>query len=120
MQVLKGFLKILGTLLSIGVGALLGNALGGFLRAQLTGQEDGYQPRLRHTDAEGEEYLALNLTLTHFLPAFVLGVLLKPHWLWALLSGTFMSTFIGDKSQNLGNDRLKQLVANLLPPQPEA
>ena len=120
MQALKSLLKILGVLLSAGVGALLGNALGGFLRTRLMGQEDGYQLRLHHTDAEGEEYLALNLTLTHFLPAFALGALLKPHWLWALLSGTLITAFMGDKLPGLGDGELNQRLADALSQPSEA
>lgn len=97
MKSVKSPLKTVGVILSVFSGALMGNALGDLLRERLTGEE-GHKMRIYHKDAQGQEYIAFNPTLIHFLPAVAIGLLLTPHWLWALVSGATFSVVIGDKA----------------------
>lgn len=87
--------KLIGTLLLAGA-ALAGNWIGGQVRAKATGA----QPKpvgLAQTSSDGRTMITLNLTLTNFIPALLLGMLAgRPKSVYAFISGAVISALVGD------------------------
>ncbi|MBN1484885.1 MAG: hypothetical protein JXA37_09200 [Chloroflexia bacterium] len=88
-------LRILGNVIGALVGALLGNWLGDQLRGILRG-EPAREWQLLSYDEQGQATLAANVVLSNFIPALAVGALLKPHWLWSLISGAAISALLGE------------------------
>ncbi len=92
-----GLLRKAGGLLLIAGAALAGNWTGDNLRAATTG-ESGQDLSLVHTTPEGATVLGLNVTLTNFVPALILGLLAgRPRMLYAFVSGAVISALVGDR-----------------------
>jgi hypothetical protein len=85
-----------GKMLLIGGAALAGNWVGDSLRA-LTGGEPAHRLSLTHTTTDGHLAIGLNVALTNFVPALVLGLLAgRPRMLYAFVSGAIISALVGD------------------------
>lgn len=75
--------------------ALAGNQVGYLVRELYLGL-DSHQLRL-YQKGEGDEItIALNPIMTNFLPAVAMGLISKPGWLTAFLSGTVIAATIAD------------------------
>ena len=85
--------------------ALAGNWAGDQARARATGKP-GHQWRFVYNGGQGETQIAINPVLTNFVPALLLGLALRPGWLWAFLGGAAISGLVGDRFEHLVNDRL--------------
>ncbi len=89
-------LRFFGTLLSVLGAALAGNWAGEQVRALMTG-EPARQYRFVQVDEHGEATIAVNLTLTHFLPALFVALLVKPRWLGAFVGGLVASGLLDER-----------------------
>ncbi len=87
--------RIIGLLFLAGA-ALAGNWIGSQVRAKATGA----QPKpvgLVQTASDGRTMVALNVTLTNFVPALLLGMLAgRPKSVYAFVSGAVISALVGD------------------------
>lgn len=87
--------KLIGMLLLAGA-ALAGNWIGSQARAKATGE----RPKpvgLMQTSSDGRTMIAINLTLTNFVPALLLGMLAgRPKSVYAFVSGAVISALVGD------------------------
>jgi hypothetical protein len=83
---------IVGTL----VAAVAGNWLGDRWRARYLG-EPGHQFKVDYASSNGETLVAVNPVLTNFIPATLLGLLLRPGWFWAFVSGALISALVGNR-----------------------
>jgi hypothetical protein len=99
MRVMTHLIRLIASIVSTLTAALLGNWLGDQLRCRITG-EAGHQWRFAHTGSQGETQIAINPVLTNFIPALLLGLLLRPGWLWAFLGGAAISGLVGDRFEH--------------------
>jgi hypothetical protein len=82
--------------LLIGAAALIGNWTGDTLRGLISG-EPTHRLGIAHTTQDGQLALGVNLVITNFVPAIILGVLAgKPRFVYAFLSGAIISALVGD------------------------
>ena len=87
--------KIIGMLFLAGA-ALLGNWIGSQVRARANGTE-AKPVGLMQTTSDGRTMVALNVTLTNFIPALLLGMLSgRPKSVFAFVSGAVISALVGD------------------------
>jgi hypothetical protein len=116
---MKTILRFLARIVAVFIGAAAGSLAGDRVRAQLSG-ETPRELRFMHTDEAGEVTIALNLPLTHFIPALLIGFTSKPGWLGAFLGGALMSILLGERYEesfgellealaSMGKDALEQL-----------
>jgi hypothetical protein len=97
---------VFGTL----VAAVAGNWLGDRWRARYTGQP-GHQLKVDYASSEGETLIAINPVLTNCLPAALLGLVLRPGWLWAFVSGALISALVGNRYEGAFMSLLAGLVS---------
>ncbi len=87
--------KLIGTLLLAGA-ALAGNWVGSQVRAKATG-EQSKPVGLMQTSSDGRTMIGINMTLTNFIPALLLGMLAgRPKSVYAFISGAVISALVGD------------------------
>lgn len=89
-------LRFLRDLFGVLVAALLGNWVGDQLRAAAAG-EAARELRFTHTTEEGETVLAVNVVMTNWLPAVLLGMVARPRWLGAFAAGVVSSAIMGEQ-----------------------
>ena len=97
---------------SVAVGALVGNWVGGKIRASLTG-EKVQSIRFRHTTAQGQT-ITNTPVLTKFYPALVAARLGKPRWLYAFCGGVLAGALLGDRYERRLWDTLGPAIAQAI------
>lgn len=87
--------KMIGLLFLSGA-ALAGNWVGSQMRAKTNGSES--KPvGLVQSSSDGRTMIALNVTVTNFVPALLLGMLAGwPKSVYAFVSGVVISALVGD------------------------
>lgn len=89
------FSKFRGALF-VASAALAGNWVGDNVRAMTIG-EPRHRLSLVHTTGDGHTVVGLNVMLTNFLPALLVGLLAgRPRSLFAFVSGAIISALVGD------------------------
>jgi hypothetical protein len=91
--------RLIGKLITVAAWGLAGNWTGERMRQLATG-EPGHQIQFFHTGPDGELVIAVNPLITNLLPAVLVGMLLKPHWMWALVTGVISSGLLGERSEH--------------------
>jgi hypothetical protein len=87
--------KLVGMLLLAGA-ALAGNWVGSQVRAKASGTQ-AKPVGMVQTTPDGRTMVALNVTLTNFVPALLLGMLAgRPKSVYAFVSGAVISALVGD------------------------
>jgi hypothetical protein len=87
--------KMIGLLLLTGA-ALMGNWIGSQMRAKANGGQ-AKPIGMMQTSSDGRTTIALNVTLTNFIPALLLGMLSgRPKSVYAFVSGAVISALVGD------------------------
>jgi hypothetical protein len=99
--------RLIGNLITVVAWGLAGNWTGERMRQLATG-EPGHQTQFYHTGPDGELVIAANPLITNLVPAVVVGMLLKPHWLWALVTGVISSGLMGERSERVFFDLIRQ------------
>jgi len=105
--------RILRSFLSVGltlIAAAGGGWAGTYVRARLQG-EPKPEFRIRHTNAAGQEFIGLQVTLVHFLPGLAAALLSRPRWLGAFLGSFTAGALINEQY----DDHLLTLLESLQP-----
>jgi hypothetical protein len=76
------------------------------MRQQAAG-EPVHQLRLFHTNKQGELVIAANPLLTNLVPAVLVGLVIRPHWLWSFVGGVIGSGLMGERSERAFFDLLQ-------------
>lgn len=93
------FLRFIGDLITVSVWGLAGNWIGEQLHRLSTG-EPGHQIKLLQTGPDGEVVIAANPLITNLVPAVLVGLAIKPRWLWALAAGVITGGLMGERHEN--------------------
>lgn len=93
---MKKILRFLGVALAVFFAAILGNVIGDAFRALITKTA----PRVSvssYNAADDETTIAVQPLISNVLPAWVLGALIRPHALTALLTGALAGLLLSDR-----------------------
>jgi hypothetical protein len=99
--------RLIGNLITVTAWGLAGNWAGERMRQLATG-EPGHQLRLFYTGPDGELMIAANPLLTNLAPAVLVGLVIRPRWLWAFVAGVISSSLIGERSEQAFFDLIKR------------
>jgi outer membrane lipoprotein SlyB len=98
-------LRFFGTIIAIFFGAILGTVVGDQIRALVT--QTPTKIKVNQFDEETKETtIAVQPFLSYVLPAWLAGILCKPHWLWAFLVGALAGGLLSDRYEQ----QLKDLI----------
>lgn len=101
------FLRFIGDLITVIAWGLAGNWAGEQMRRLATG-EPSHQLRIYHTGPDGEVVIAANPLLTNLVPAVLVGLAIKPRWMWAFVGGAITSGFMGERYEGAFFELIKR------------
>lgn len=103
-------LRLIGNLITTTAWGLAGNWMGEKMRQLATG-EPGHQMRFFRTSPRGEVVIAANPLITNLVPAVLVGLVIRPRWLWAFVSGMITAGLMGKRYEDAFIDLLKRQEA---------
>lgn len=98
--------RLIGKLITVTAWGLAGNWAGEQMRQLATG-EPVHKMQFIHSGPDGELVIAANPLITNLVPAVLVGMILRPHWLWALVSGVISSGLLGERYERAFFELLK-------------
>ncbi len=112
-------LRLIGNVIGIFFGAIIGNVIGDQIRAKMT--QTAPKVQVSHYDEETKDTtIAVQPFISNVIPAILAGIILKPHWFWAMVGGGLAAGLMSDKYEPQFKEMIKNIQARIEEKEAEA